>query len=102
MVILDALVLPVQFLVRIIERVSSAHLEYGRVPATSGPNQLHIRKPNTGLTDHQWVSGRRHRSFSHIRLEVVDRSADQVHIVAPSRDNRIRFSPSVTSLSEVV
>src|SRR2546422_939707 len=102
MMVADALVHPVNLLGWIVESVSSSHFEDSHVSSTCWSDEFDIGIPDAGLADHERIGGRGHRSFSDVRLKVVDRSADKVDIVSPSSHYRVRRNAGVAIVREII
>src|SRR2546428_10404728 len=102
MMVADALVHPVNLLGWIVESVSSSHFEDSHVPSTCWSDEFDIGIPDAGLADHERIRRRGHRSLSDVRLKVVDRSADKVDIVSPSRHNWVGRDAGMAIVREVI
>src|SRR6267378_5498647 len=97
----DSIIFPIDLFVWIIERVRSSHFKYRHVSAR-GANLFDVCEPDAGLTYDQRVRRRRHRPFSYVGLEIVDRRPYEVNIITPTCYDRIGLDPGVPSLGEIV
>src|SRR3989442_13122817 len=81
---------PLILLCWIVNSMSSSQFEDSHVPFTRWSVEFDICIPDAGLSDHERICRRGHRSLSDVRLKVVDRSADKVDIISPSSHYRVR------------
>ena len=101
MVVSNRLIHPVNFLVRVIEGVSSSHLEHKVVSAQCRPHVIDVSESYARLTYDEWICWGRSNALCHVWLEIIDGCAHEEDVIPPSCNNRIRTDSGVTVLLEV-
>src|SRR4030042_5974642 len=97
----DCLVFPVDFFVRVVERVGSSHLEYGHVSPKRWSSVGNVRHANAWLGNHQRVCGWWGNAFGYVWLKVNYACMSEVDVLSPPCHNGIGLNPSVSMFLKI-